>query len=156
MWPKFSYNPRLLSLNIETQNHSRQIGISDLNSLAAILLKFTPTDHDSWISAHAWDKEKKKHRGRERETIRSGNGYLAKTKLDFYGGQVLIKFGKLEENLGEHCRHPRAILRLLLPSTFRISPCLASPWTPPRSFSHFPLCCRENSISRKWASWHVC
>jgi len=55
--------------------------------------------------ACARDAEKRKSK-KEGEAI--GNGYLAKAKLDFYSGQVLIKFGKLEENLGERRHHPRA------------------------------------------------
>lgn len=111
-------------------------------------------------------KERKREGGRNREAIGNSNGYPAKTKLDFYGGQVLIKFGKLEENLGERCRrrrchHPRGILRLLLPSTARISPCPLSYRLQPHRDEpsltfHSGTGCRENSISRKWASWHVC
>lgn len=112
--------------------------VPDLNSLLAISLKFTPGDPiQRHCLARAWDAEK---RNREEEGEAIGYGYLAKTKLDFYGGQVLIKFGKLEENLDERCRHPRAILHLLLPSTARISPLSPIGFNPyTRSFSHFPL-----------------
>lgn len=110
--------------------------VPDLNSLSAILLNFIPVDFAVVSDPRTFiqrDAEATREKEKNGDAIRNGNGYLAKTKLDFYGGQVLIKFGKLEENLGERCR------RLLLPSTPRISPCLPSPSTPTRSFSHFPL-----------------
>lgn len=117
------------------QNHSRRIGI---------WFKFTT----SFAEIHAersrsktvWRLRCREEREREnkREAIGNGNGYLAKTKLDFYGGQVLIKFRKLEENLSERgtatSRNPPPTLAF---SDFPLSPIGFNPYT--RSFSHFPL-----------------
>lgn len=111
-----------MSLNIEAKPLS---SVPDLNSLPAISLKFTPDDPvQRHRLARALRCKEEKEREKEGKAIGNGNGYLAKTKLDFYGGQVLIKFGKLEENLG--VATTRAILLLLLPSIARISPCLPS------------------------------
>lgn len=86
---------------------------------------------------------------KEGEAIGNGNGYLAKTKLDFYSGQVLIKFRKLEENLGERVTTTLAqSSAYLLPSTAWISPCLPSASLHAVLLSLSTLEGWENSISR--------
>lgn len=127
-----------MSLNIRTKPLWSE-SVSDLNSLPVSFAEIHAERSRPKTQSGSRARDAERWKGQKgREAI--GNGYLAKTKLDFYGGQVLIKFRKLEENLGERVtatsRNPPPT-RAFHCSDFPLSAIGFNPYT--LSFSHFPL-----------------